>query len=210
MEGSDCPEDVKKRLGLVHVYTGNGKGKTTCALGLALRATGRGMNVVMVQFLKPNGEYGEHVAARRLPGFEIVPMGADHMGGREVGEAEEASLTAEAVAKSREVLTSGRYDLVILDEICNSLRLGHLSPGQVIELLEARAPNTEVVLTGRGAPREIVDYADLVTEMRLVKHPYDEGVGARKGIEYRASNIRESGMEAPARAPPAPGTIACP
>lgn len=183
-ESTGCRSEVEERLGLVHVYTGNGKGKTTAALGLALRATGRGLRVIMIQFLKPDGDYGEQVAGRRLEGFEIVPMGADHMEGTVDGETE-ARLTAEAVARSEEALASGEYDLVILDEICNSMRFGHLTAGEVVDMLERRAPNTEVVLTGRGAPQEIMDYADLVTEMRLVKHPLDRGVPARRGIEYR-------------------------
>ncbi len=185
MAGSTgCASDIKEQLGLVHVYTGNGKGKTTTALGLALRATGRGLRVVMIQFLKPDGDYGEQIAGRRLEGFEIIPMGADHMESR-VDRETDARLTAEDMAKSEEVLTSGWYDLVILDEICNSMRFGHLTASEVIDMLERRAPNTEVVLTGRGAPPEIMDYADLVTEMTMVKHPFDRGVPARKGIEYR-------------------------
>ncbi len=178
-----CDPGIKKELGLVHVYTGNGKGKTTTALGLALRATGRGLNVIMLQFLKPDGGYGEHLAAKNLPGFTLVPMGTDHLG-RCVPEDEEAMLTRKGMERAEEVLTSGEYDLVILDEINNSMRFGLVKPEELIGLLERRAPNTEVVLTGRGAPDEIVDYADLVTEMTLVKHPFDKGIDARKGIEY--------------------------
>ncbi len=180
---SDCPEEIKNRLGLVQVYTGNGKGKTTTALGLALRATGRGLNVIMLQFLKPDGGYGEHIAGRRLPGFTIEPMGTDHFKGR-VPPEEEERLTRLGMERAAEVLRSGDYDLVILDEINNSMKFGLVSAEELIALLESRAPHTEVVLTGRGAPREIIDYADLVTEMTLVKHPFDQGVDARKGIEY--------------------------
>lgn len=181
---SGCPEDIKRELGLVHVYTGNGKGKTTTALGLAFRATGRGLNVVMIQFLKPSGGYGEHIAAERTPGFTMIPMGADHMCGRQVSREEDLERTRAGLEKAREVLTSGEYDMVILDEINNSLKFGLLTPESLIELLDSRAPHTEVVLTGRGVPQEIVDYADYVTEMSLVKHPFDQGVGARRGIEY--------------------------
>ncbi len=179
-----CPEETKRELGLVQVYTGNGKGKTTAALGLALRATGDGLNVIMVQFLKPDGGYGEQIAAARLGTFAIVPMGADHMCGEKVPKETDLELTRRAMAFSEEVLASGNYDLVILDEIVNSLRFGHVTPQEVIAMLERRAPHTEVVLTGRGAPQEIIDYADLVTEMRLVKHPMDRGVPARRGVEY--------------------------
>ena len=176
--------EVKKKLGLVQVYTGNGKGKTTACLGLAFRAAGRGLNVIMLQFLKPAKGYGEHMAAELIPNFEIVPMGADHMAGREITRDEDIELTKKGILKAEEVLTSGRYDLVILDEINNSMKFGLIGPQEVIAMLERRAPNTEVVLSGRGVPQEIVDYADLVTEMRLVKHPFDKGIGARKGIEY--------------------------
>ena len=181
---SGCPEDIKNRLGLVHVYTGNGKGKTTAAMGLAFRAVGRGLNVKMLQFLKPPKEYGEHMAAEMLPGFSIEPMGSDHMCGREVTKEQDIVDTRRGLERAEEVLTSGEYDLVILDEAINSIRLGLLTPQALIELLERRAPHTEVVLTGRGVPQEIIDYADLVTEMTLVKHPFDKGIGARKGIEY--------------------------
>ena len=179
-----CPDDVKRELGLVQVYTGDGKGKTTCALGLAFRAVGCGLRVVMIQFLKPDAGYGEQISASRTENFEIIPMGVDHFEGR-IPREEEIELTAKAMAKSREVLTSGEYDLVILDEINNSMKFGHVTPAEVISMLESRAPHTEVVLTGRGAPQEIIDYADLVTEMRLIKHPMDRGVPARRGIEYR-------------------------
>ena len=181
---SDCPEDIKKRLGLVHVYTGNGKGKTTAAMGLAFRAVGRGLNVKMLQFLKPPKGYGEHMAAEMLPGFSIEPMGSDHMCGREVTKEQDIEDTRRGLARAEEVLESGEYDLVILDEAINSIRLGLLTPQALIDLLERRAPHTEVVLTGRGVPQEIIVYADLVTEMTLVKHPFDKGIGARKGIEY--------------------------
>ena len=176
--------EVKNKLGLVQVYTGNGKGKTTACLGLAFRASGRGLNVLMLQFLKPAGGYGEHIAARMIPDFEIIPMGADHMAGNEVTREEDLELTRKGLAKAEEALTSGRYDLVILDEINNSMKFGLADASEIISMLEKRAPNTEVVLSGRGVPQEIIDYADLVTEMKLIKHPFDRGIGARKGIEY--------------------------
>ena len=181
---SDCPEDVKNELGLVHVYTGNGKGKTTTALGLAFRATGRGLNVIMLQFLKPDGSYGEHIAASRTENLTILPMGADHMCEKRGSREEDEELTRKGLEKAEEVLTSGEYDMVILDEINNSMRFGLVEQKDLIAMLERRAPHTEVVLTGRGVPQEIIDYADLVTEMKLVKHPFDKGIDARKGIEY--------------------------
>lgn len=176
--------DSRKNLGLVQVYTGDGKGKTTAALGLAFRASGRGLKVMMIQFLKPDAGYGEHKSAELLPNFTIMPMGAEHLCGNASTRDEDIRLTMEALRKADEVLSSGDYDLVILDEINNSLRYELVSAKEVIEVLDRRAPKTEVVLTGRRAPQEIIDYADLVTEMRMVKHPFDKGIPAREGIEY--------------------------
>lgn len=176
--------DMKDSLGLVQVYTGDGKGKTTAALGLAFRASGRGLKVMMIQFLKPDAGYGEHMAAENLPNFTILPMGAKHLCSNPSTREEDIRLTEEALAKADEVLSSGEYDLVILDEINNSLRFELVTPQKVIEVLDRRSPKTEVVLTGRRAPQEIIDYADLVTEMRMIKHPFDKGINARRGIEY--------------------------
>jgi cob(I)alamin adenosyltransferase len=174
---------TKKELGLVHVYTGNGKGKTTAALGLAFRAVGCGLRAAMVQFLKPSEEYGEQLAAEKLDGFEIISMGLDHMCS-EVSRSEDIRLAHEALARLSEILSSGKHDLVIADEINVAMSWELLEPEEVIEVLEKRAPCTEVVLTGRGAPKKIIDYADLVTEMLLVKHPFDRGVPARRGVEF--------------------------
>lgn len=182
MSGPDAK--VKEKLGLVQVYTGNGKGKTTACLGLAFRASGRGLRVIMIQFLKPAGSYGEHLASEMIPNFTMLPMGADHMCGNEVTREEDLELTRKGLAKAEELLTSGDYDMVILDEINNSMSFKLLSPQDLISILEKRAPNTEVVLSGRGVPKEIIEYADLVTEMTLIKHPFDKGIGARVGIEY--------------------------
>ena len=181
---SDCDPEIKKELGLVQVYTGDGKGKTTTCLGLAFRASGRGLNVIMIQFLKPDHSYGEQVAADMIPNFTILPMGVDHMHSGKVSKAEDVELTRQALLKAKEVLTSGEYDLVILDEINNTMDKKLCSVEKVLDVLEHRAPNTEVVLSGRAVPKEIVEYADLVTEMRKIKHPFDKGIRARKGIEY--------------------------
>lgn len=176
-------DNVRKKLGLVQVYTGIGKGKTTASLGLAFRASGSGLKVLMVQFLKPSEEYGEQIAARRFDGFEIVSLGLDHLTS-EVTREEDIRLAREALDYLSDVLKSGEYDLVIADEINVAMSWKLLTPKEVIEVLNERGENVEVVLTGRGAPKEIIKYADLVTEMVLVKHPFDKGVGARRGIEY--------------------------
>lgn len=174
---------IRNELGLVQVYTGNGKGKTTAALGLCMRALGYGLRVKVIQFLKPCAETGERNCANDL-GLEFVSLGADHMDGTPVDDSTEGELTAEALDLARRDLSSGEYDLIVLDEIVNSIRLGVLDVKDVVSMLDAKAEHTEVVLTGRGAPQELIDRADLVTEMRLIKHPMDRGVRARRGIEF--------------------------
>lgn len=174
---------TKKGLGLVQVYTGDGKGKTTAALGLAFRATGCGLKVMMIQFLKPSEEYGEQIAAKKLEGFDIVSMGLDHMVS-DVTREEDIRLAHDALDYFSKTLSSGKYDIVIADEINVAMSWDLILPREVIKVLENRAPNTEVILTGRRVPEDIIDYADLVTEMRMIKHPYDTGIGARRGIEF--------------------------
>lgn len=170
--------------GQVQVYTGNGKGKTTAALGLALRAVGRGMKVVIVQFIKGGGEYGEHKAARMLAPFLTI-----HQTGREGWifkdnlDPEDIRVAREALLLAREVLTSGDYDLVILDEINGAAWFGVISVDDILELINVRPENVELVLTGRNADERIIEAADLVTEMREIKHYYQQGVDARVGIE---------------------------
>ncbi|UAL07159.1 MAG: cob(I)yrinic acid a,c-diamide adenosyltransferase [Candidatus Methanogranum gryphiswaldense] len=180
---SNIPIEIKKELGLVHVYTGMGKGKTTASLGLAFRAAGRGLNVLMIQFLKPPENYGEHLAADHFENLTIIPMGLDHMVGR-VPKAEDIRIAKETLAEARDLIYSEKYDLVILDECNVAISWGLISSKDVIDILKERPANIEIVLTGRGAPKEIIDYADLVTEMKMVKHPFDKGIKARKGIEY--------------------------
>lgn len=180
---TDAPKDMKQGLGLVQVYTGNGKGKTTASLGLGFRAAGRGLNVLMIQFLKPAEDYGEHIAAGRFDNFTIMPMGLDHMC-HTVPREEDVRLASETLAQAEKLIFSGRYDLVILDEVNVAMSRRYLEPCKVIDMLKRRPGNIEIVLTGRGAPPEIIEYADLVTEMLMIKHPFDRGVKARKGIEY--------------------------
>lgn len=176
-------ESIKKELGLVQVYTGNGKGKTTASLGLCFRAAGRGLNVLMIQFLKPPANYGEHIEAEKIDNITIMPMGLDHMI-RDVPNEEEIKLAEETLAEADFHISSGKYDLIVLDEINNAMSWDLLKPEEVIDVLDKRPKNTEIVLTGRNAPEKIIEYADLVTEMKLVKHPFDKGTRARKGIEY--------------------------
>lgn len=172
--------------GLIIVHTGPGKGKTTAALGLAFRAVGNGLRVLMVQFIKGSWHYGELDAAEMLgrDRFEIRPMGKGFVKlGGEV-EPEHRQVSEEAWKFACEKISSGDYDMVILDEINYALSYGLLAVEPVLEMLKSKPENVHVVLTGRNANPKIVELADLVTEMREVKHPYQKGIDAQRGIEY--------------------------
>ena len=173
----------KLEQGLVQIYTGEGKGKTTAALGLALRALGRNLKVYMLQFLK--GEDTGELHAGRLFGDNFVIeqtglKGFIHRGKIDPADAHRARVALQAAKK---ILSGGKYDLVILDEINVALYFELISVHEVVQVLAARAPHVEVVLTGRYAPPELVEMADLVTEMQNIKHYYQAGVSAREGIE---------------------------
>ncbi len=173
----------EKRTGLVILNTGNGKGKTTAALGTLLRARGREMTVAMMQFLKTEGVMrGEHHAAETL-GVEIVPMGAGFTWLSERIE-EDRALARACWTRCREVLESGRYDIVIFDELTYPLAYGWLDHDEVLPVIRDRPTGTHVVITGRMATAELIDFADLVTEMKEIKHPYQtRGIGAQPGLE---------------------------
>ncbi|MGE5140065.1 MAG: cob(I)yrinic acid a,c-diamide adenosyltransferase [Rudaea sp.] len=187
MPGARVQEKEKGSVGLVIVYTGDGKGKTTAALGVAFRAVGRGWKVIMVQFGKGSWHYAELDTVKRLePDFEIIPTGKgfykildDRFSEEEHREAAQAGL-----ALAREKMLSGDYDLVILDEVNGTVKAGLLSVAQVLELIEDKPQDVTLVLTGRYAAQELIDRADLVTEMREIKHPYQKGILAQKGIDY--------------------------
>jgi cob(I)alamin adenosyltransferase len=176
-------KDVRDKLGLVHVYTGNGKGKTTAALGLALRAMGNDLDVAMVQFMKCDQYYGEYEMAKGLPHLTLLPMGRDCLVYEDKVSQADIDAADAALAKSRELMHSGKYDMVIMDEINVSIKFGLVRVEDVIKMLRERPPKVEVVLTGRYAPPEILELADLVTEMKCLKHPYTKGIPARAGIE---------------------------
>ena len=170
--------------GYIQVYTGDCKGKTTAALGLAFRAVGRGLKVCMIQFMKGGGPYGEHLAAERLaPELVIIPTGRPGWVNRDNPDPEDIRLAKDALAQARAAVTGGEYDLVIMDEVNGAVWFGLLGVGDVLEVLQAKPPQVELVLTGRNVAPEIVAVADLVTEMREVKHYYKAGVPARVGIE---------------------------
>jgi cob(I)alamin adenosyltransferase len=184
MAQQDKGVEVPLQRGLVQVYTGDGKGKTTAALGLAMRAAGHGYTVHIVQFMKGWPNYGELEALRHLPNITLVQFGRVAFVDSECPEPEDGRLAQEAWRHSLDVLRDGRYDVVVLDEINVALDFGLISLTQVLELLDARPSHVELVLTGRRAHPRVIERADLVTEMRAIKHPYDSGVAARKGVEY--------------------------
>jgi cob(I)alamin adenosyltransferase len=173
------------RQGLVIVHTGNGKGKTTAALGLALRAVGQGLRVAMVQFIKGTWKYGELKAPEFLPGFEIQPMGRGFVGlGDAEPTAEDHALARETFEAGRERVFSGEWDMVILDEVNYAIDKGLIEAGDLVQLIRDKPEHLHLVLTGRNARPEVVEAADLVTEMREIKHPYHKGIKAQKGVEF--------------------------
>jgi cob(I)alamin adenosyltransferase len=173
--------------GLLIVYTGPGKGKTTCALGTAFRAVGQGLHVLMVQFIKGSWHYGELDAAKMLGDekFEIRPMGRGFVkvGGAET-DPEDIRLAEECWETGREAIYGGKYDLVILDEINYTISYKMLDATKVVEELKGRPERVHVICTGRNAHPLLVEQADLVTEMKEVKHPYTKGILAQRGIDY--------------------------
>jgi cob(I)alamin adenosyltransferase len=169
---------------LIQVYTGEGKGKTTAALGLALRAAGHGLRVEIVQFMKGWPGYGELEGVEWLPTVTIHPFGRTGWIHRAQPEPEDCERAARALAHSYQVITGAQADIVILDEINVALDYGLLDLEAVLALLDERPLSVELVLTGRNAHPEVIRRAGLVTEMRKVKHPYDLGLAGRQGIEY--------------------------
>jgi len=171
------------RKGLLIVHTGAGKGKTTAALGLVLRAWGHGQRVVVLQFMKrPSARTGEYRAAQRI-GVEMTARGGGvgwRCGDRETGRA----LARELWALAKEKLASGQHHMVILDELSYPLQYGWVPVEEVLEALRQRPGGVHVVITGRQVPEAIIDLADLVTEMREIKHPLKQGVKAQPGIEF--------------------------
>jgi cob(I)alamin adenosyltransferase len=170
------------RRGYVQVYTGHGKGKTTASLGLALRAAGAGLRVLICQFMK-KGEYSEHRALRRLD--DLVSVRQYGRGRFVCGTPDAADIAAarKGLAEAASMIRSGSYDLVILDEVNVAVHYGLISPEDLLGLIREKPKALELVLTGRHAHERIMEEADLVTEMREVKHYYGQGVRARRGIE---------------------------
>ena len=191
------------KTGYVQVYTGNGKGKTTAALGITMRASGAGMKIAFIQFMKALG-YSEQKILPTLPGVTWKTLGkpffiakAGSISKEELAEygdscvvfeegnppAEYVKMINDGFAEAREMVLSGDYDMVVLDEINCTMFFGLLGVADVLELIRNKPEHTELILTGRCAPEEIIEAADLVTEMREIKHYYNNGVQARRGIE---------------------------
>jgi cob(I)alamin adenosyltransferase len=171
----------------VIVYTGKGKGKTTAALGIVLRAVGHGHKVGMIQFIKGEWYYGELTSSKRLePEFEMIAAGKGFVGiiddDHPIEEHQKAA--REAVGLVREKLASGTYDVMILDEVNYAVKLNLVTVDDVLGIIAAKPDRTTLVLTGNHAHGKVVEAADLVTEMREVKHPYQKGIKARKGIDF--------------------------
>lgn len=174
-------------MGLLIVYTGGGKGKTTAALGMALRAAGHGKRVCMVQFIKGSWRYGEMDSAPMLaPHFELVPAGRGFVGIIDDTSPKEVHQEAarEALSEAAARIASGAYGIVMLDEVNYAVDLGLVDEEKVLEAVRARPEGTDVVLTGNRARPAIIEEADLVTEMREVKHPYRSGIKAKRGVDF--------------------------
>lgn len=176
----------ERRQGLVAVNTGEGKGKTTAALGTVIRAVGYGWRVLIVQFIKGTWQYGEMVGLTYLPGVRLERMGAGFykIMGDTLPEETHRQAAAEALARARFEMLSGEWDLIVLDEVNVAMQTGLVDVADVLSLIEAKPAWLHLFLTGRGAPPEIIERADLVTEMREIKHPYQQGILAQKGFDY--------------------------
>lgn len=175
------------RTGLIHIYTGEGKGKTTAAIGLSIRALGNGMKVLLVQFLK--GSDTSELKSLKLFEPDISVMRGFNckkfVWNMTPEEIQNASTEAASIfAEVKELILKGQYDLVILDELLGILSLKFLEVASVFQLIEDKPKHVELVLTGRCAPQELIDKADYVSEIKAIKHPYDKGVSARRGIEF--------------------------
>ena len=178
---SDKVEERNSK-GLIQVYTGDGKGQTTAILGLALRAVGQSMKVIVIQFVKGDHTCGEHLFAAKYHPFDIVQLNTGNSFTQTLDELR--SVTEQTLALAEEAIVGGSYDMVILDEIFVAVSKELLTTKQVMNLISKKPEGVELILTGRGASKEIIQQADLVTEMTAIKHPFTRGITARRGIEY--------------------------
>jgi len=170
--------------GLVEVFTGNGKGKTSAALGIALRALGHNLRVHLIYFLKGDFRYGERVSLSRLSNVDISIFGHEHFVDPEDIKPEEKEQARRGLEKAHQVIHSGNYNVVILDEINIAVAWKLLDIDDVLELIRNKPEKVELILTGRYADPKLIEAADLVTDMTNIKHPYEKGILSRKGIDY--------------------------
>ncbi len=170
--------------GLVQVYTGDGKGKTTAALGLAVRALGHGLTVHIIHFMKGDTRYGEQATLAQLPGVSVERFGLTTLCNPKQPRPEERQQAHKALEAAQQAVRGGQYQVVVLDEINVALAFGLIPLEPVLELVRSKPAGIELVLTGRKAPPELMAVADLVTEMREIKHPFQKGILARAGIDY--------------------------
>lgn len=178
---------MEKDVGLIVIYTGKGKGKTTAALGMALRAIGHNYKICMIQFIKGSWHYGEMSSSKRLePEFELTAVGKGFVGILDDKTPKEVhqKIAKEAIEIAKEKITSEKYDIVILDEINYAVNLGLVDVKNVLDLIKIKPQKVTLVLTGNHVKQEVVDAADLVTEMKEIKHPFQRGIRAKKGVDF--------------------------
>ena len=175
--------EIHLEKGIVHIYTGPGKGKTTAALGLGLRAAGAGFKVHMLQFMKGR-RYSEIGSIEKIPNFTISQHGRDEFVSKENTEQIDIDLAQKGFEQAKKIVKNNEYDMVILDEINVAVDYNLIPVDDVLKLIEEKPEKLELVLTGRDAHPEIVKVADLVTEMLEIKHPYQQGVIGRKGVDF--------------------------
>ena len=178
------PPASSQKKGLVEIFTGDGRGKTSAALGIVLRALGHDFRVCIIHFMKGNYPYGEQETLARLSGVTVRPFGRLSFVDPKNVEQEDKDEAKKALDAAREAMLSGDYDLVVLDEVNVASGWGLVGLDEVIRLVEDRPEDVELILTGRHADRRLMKIADLVTEMVAIKHPFDEGIEARPGLDY--------------------------
>jgi cob(I)alamin adenosyltransferase len=178
----------RRRHGLTIVYTGDGKGKTTAAVGLTLRAAGNRMRVFFLQFIKGRWKSGEREVLRSIPGvdLEVTGLGFTIEGLRDprIPLDDHAAAAAHGWRVAQRIVDEGRYDVVVLDEILGAVAANLVPLEEVLALVARKPPELHLVLTGRGAPPELIEVADLVSEVKPIKHPYERGIKAQRGIEF--------------------------
>jgi cob(I)alamin adenosyltransferase len=170
--------------GLVQIFTGDGKGKTSAALGSIIRALGHGLRVFIIFFMKGDYPYGERNVLGKLPDVTVASFGHEEFVDPSNIKLEQIAQAGQALASAREAVLSGKYDLVILDEVLVAAAFKLVAVDDVIQLIKDKPPNVDLILTGRKADPRLVQMADLVTEMVKIKHPYDKGIASRRGFEY--------------------------